>query len=786
MDLQRKSFQRFLEKGLIEELNKRNPITNNEKDLEILFYPEYYKLCPPRWNSLDAIMFSKTFSCGLYVPIQLTNRKTKQIIFKWVKLGDIPLMSKRGHFIVNGAARVIINQIVRGPGLYFSEIQYSSNISEPIESSNKKPVFRRYAAEFISMRGTWLRISIDKEKMLWAELKKTPKIPLIWFLLAMGLNEKILFQSLSQPKRLLANYLDYSNIEDFFVNPKWQNDALSKRAFLRELLLKTKLKLALWFVNPKSGIYEKQNIPYFANDVPSKREAKKTLRETINFKPSVLISDIYADMEDSKETKKWGSGLKSFNPASQAKLGLSIQTNFNDEMDTGTSENMEEYANSSPQALQLIYSKITNTKKITQLNKKVFVKQGQKWIFKKFMNPRTYDLGLHGRLSLNKKLSLALPLTQRTLTMYDVLLATEHLLRVEQGLLGTDDIDNLKNRRVRTSSDLIQMQIGIGLLRLEKTIRSKFTVIKQERREQLRKEKLRFSRKENGKEKRRNSLLLTSANRKKSGRNPGFPLSSSLSQNLNSFFSTKPLNGALKEFFGTNPLSQFMDMINPLAEITHKRRLTTLGPGGVSRDTATMDIRGIHPTHYGRICPVETPEGKNAGLVNALTTFARVNPEGLIETPYYKVYKGQVQKQAGFFYLSAENEEKSVIAAGDLNLSKTEFLPKGLLPVKKFDEFTKVPRKEVNFMAVSPIQMISVATSLVPFLEHDDANRALMGANMQRQAVPLIRSEQAIVGTGVEARIASDSGHVLVAKAGGLVGYVSGHKIKIYTFFSKC
>nr|QIZ74038.1 beta subunit of RNA polymerase [Chaetophoropsis cf. attenuata FACHB-2291]QJE70514.1 RpoBa [Chaetophoropsis pisiformis] len=678
MDLQRESFQRFLEKGLIEELNKRNPITNSEKDLEILFYPEYYKLCPPRWNSLDAIMFSKTYSCGLYVPTQITNRKTKQIIFKWVKLGDIPLMSKRGHFIVNGAARVIINQIVRGPGLYFSEIQYN------VDSLKKKPFFRRYAAEFISMRGTWLRLSIDKEKMLWAELKKTPKIPLIWFLLAMGLNEKILFQSLTQPKRLLANYLDYLSIENFFVNPKSQNDPLSKRVFLRELLLKTKLK----------------------------SYTKKTLLETLNFKPSVLVSDIYADMEDSNETK------------------MGSQDNSDLEK-----EKMEEYANSSSQALELIYSKITNTKKMTQLNKKVFVKQGQKWIFKKFMNSRTYDLGLHGRLSLNKKLSLSLPLSQRTLTMYDVLLATEHLLRVEQGLLGTDDIDNLKNRRVRTSSDLLQMQIGIGLLRLEKTIRSKFSI------KQVPK--------------------------------------------LHSFFSTKPLNGALKEFFGTNPLSQFMDMINPLAEITHKRRLTTLGPGGVSRDTATMDIRGIHPTHYGRICPVETPEGKNAGLVNALTTFARVNPEGLIETPYYKVYKGQVQKQAGFFYLSAENEEKSVIAAGDLNLSKTDFLPKGLLPVRKFDEFTKVPRKEVHFMAVSTIQMISVATSLVPFLEHDDANRALMGANMQRQAVPLIRSEQAIVGTGVEPRIASDSGHVIVAKSGGLVGYVSGQKIKIYTFLSK-
>nr|QIZ74054.1 beta subunit of RNA polymerase [Stigeoclonium sp. FACHB-2430] len=645
VELQRRSFQRFLETGLIEELNKRNPITNSQKDLEILLYPEYYKLAPPRWNSLDAIVLSKTYSCRLYVPAQLTNRKTKQIMFKWVQLGDIPLMSKRGHFVVNGAARVIINQIVRGPGLYFSEIQYNVD-------SSKKTLVRRYAAEFISMRGTWLRLSIDKEKMIWAELKKTPKIPLVWFLLGMGLTEKVLFQSLTQPKRLLHNYLDYFK------------------------------------------------------------------KNATDFKPLLLVNDIYSEMHSykEKENRRYPQNFQNGNLA--------------DEKDK-----IPYYANSSLKALELIYSRITNTKKINNLNKKFFAKQGQKWIFKKFMNPRTYDLGLHGRLSLNKKLSLSLPLSQRTLTMYDVLVATEHLLRVEQGLLGTDDIDNLKNRRVRTSSDLIQMQIGIGLLRLEKNIRSKFTTIK------------------------------------------GVP-------KINYFFSTKPLNGALKEFFGTNPLSQFMDMINPLAEMTHKRRLTTLGPGGVSRDTATMDIRGIHPTHYGRICPVETPEGKNAGLVNALTTFARVNPEGLIETPFYKVYKGQVQKKAGFFYLSAEKEEKAIIAAGDLNLSKTGFLPKGLIPVRKFDEFTKVLRNYVDFMSVSPLQMISVATSLVPFLEHDDANRALMGANMQRQAVPLVRSEQAIVGTGTETRIASDSGHVIRAKAGGLVGYVSGQKIKIYTFVS--
>jgi DNA-directed RNA polymerase subunit beta len=695
VELQRQSFQRFLEIGLIEELNKRNPITNSQKDLEILFYPEYYKLSPPRWNSRDSILLSKTYSCRLYVPVQLTNRKTKQVMFKWVQLGDIPLMSKRGHFVVNGAARVIINQIVRGPGLYFSEIQYNVD-------SSKKTLVRRYAAEFISMRGTWLRLSIDKEKMIWAELKKTPKIPLVWFLLGMGLTEKVLFQSLTQPKRLLHNYLDYLKIDNLAIDVKSQNDAFAKRALLRELLLKSKLHSS----------------------------SKQMLKNSNDFRPMLLINDIYKDMHSYKEKENRRSSLNFQNG------------NLIDEKDK-----IPHYANSSLQALELIYSNITNTKKITHLNKKFFAKQGQKWIFKKFMNPRTYDLGLHGRLSLNKKLSLSLPLSQRTLTMYDVLVATEHLLRVEQGLLGTDDIDNLKNRRVRTSSDLIQMQIGIGLLRLEKHIRSKFT---------------------NNKTEGGNEITAHSCSRPK----------------INDFFSTKPLNGALKEFFGTNPLSQFMDMINPLAEITHKRRLTTLGPGGVSRDTATMDIRGIHPTHYGRICPVETPEGKNAGLVNALTTFARVNPEGLIETPFYKVYKGQVQKKAGFFYLSAEKEEKATIAAGDLNLSKTGFLPKGFIPVRKFDEFTKVLRNYVNFMSVSPLQMISVATSLVPFLEHDDANRALMGANMQRQAVPLVRSEQAIVGTGIESRIASDSGHVLRAKAGGLVGYVSGQKIRIYTFVS--
>nr|WQA10908.1 RNA polymerase beta subunit [Streptosarcina sp. YL-2023a] len=278
-----------------------------------------------------------------------------------------------------------------------------------------------------------------------------------------------------------------------------------------------------------------------------------------------------------------------------------------------------------------------------------------------------------------------------------------------------DDIDHLKNRRVKASGELIQTQIGTGFLRLEKLIREKM---------------------------------------KKPKRN----------LSIRNLITTKPFNGALREFFGSSQLSQFMDQTNPLAEITHKRRVSSLGPGGISRETAGMAVRGIHPTHYGRICPIETPEGQNAGLVNSITTHAKVNSLGFLETPFYKVYLGQIQTKLGAVLFSAEKEENIKVAPGDLNLSDLNFLPKKSIPIRISEEFKKTPRNAVEYIALSPIQMISIATSLIPFLEHDDANRALMGSNMQRQAVPLINPERPIVGTGLEARVASDSGHLLQAK----------------------
>jgi len=770
VSIQRKSFFNLLEKGLIEEFQKRNPITNISKDLELYFYPEYYRLTLPNISIQEAIVKTKSYSSKIYIPVQFTDKKNRQIIIKWALVGHLPLMTKRGHFLINGVARIVVNQILRSPGIYFHEKIYeiySNKWSEkPVET------FKRYYADIICLKGAWLRLELDKEKAIWAQMKKGPKLPLLWILIGMGLSEKTIFLTLPNPNYLLLNFKedDDGNVKYDYVQYPYQ--AWEK----------------LYFLNTSKYV-EKQK-----------------------------ASDL-----------------------------------------------------------------------------------GRKWLFKKFMNPRTYDIGKQGRISLNKKLGLNFSLKQTTLTAQDLLFATDSLMKLEKGLKKTDDIDHLKNRRVRTSGELIQIQIGIGLIRLEKMIREKINKVNPRFSRQLyspfaqdgsgiskdaQKAEQSFLQAINLKEeskrgeekqrivetKNRNSFSLSSLplltsfpmgngrqcnpfpvgneakpvylpaflatqakqpegllrlrskgtkwevkqkensletklykedtnkkTRKKNGKK------SSLEQKkrknsqkeklipttstkliakipLNYLINTKAFNGALKEFFGSSQLSQYMDQINPLAELTHKRRLTSLGPGGVNRDTATLAIRGIHPTHYGRICPIETPEGKNTGLVNSMTTYAKLTSSGLLLTPFYKVYKGQVQKNLGMFFLSAEQEEKMTIASADINRSKINFLPKSSVPVRRTDDFTKVLRNQIDYIGVSPIQMISIATSLIPFLEHDDANRALMGSNMQRQAVPVIRPDRPIVGTGLEARAASDSGHPLQSNQSGFVGYASGKKIIIYTF----
>jgi DNA-directed RNA polymerase subunit beta len=673
VEIQRKSFYTLLEKGIIEEFSKRNPITNTKTTMEVFFYPDYYQLTPPQYTPNQAIIKSKSYTSKLYIPVQLTDRTSKLIKLKWVYVGDIPLMTKRGHFILNGCARVIVNQMIRSPGIYYQKKIYE-NFSDKW-SEKPENTFTRYYADLICNRGTWLRIEMDKYNRIWAQMKRVPKIPIMWFLIAAGLTDKMILKSIMDSKILLYNF------QEDPLNP--QKKSLS------------------YITTPPAAWIKIYNIIF-----------SKKLKKTEN------------KQKVKKKSKKTNIKKKTYK--------------------------------------DLNYSELISLKKTIELK----AEQGRKWIFNKFMNPRTYDLGKIGRLNFNNKLKLSVALNITTLTPQDFLAATNNLILVSKGLRELDDIDHLKNRRVRTSGELIQMQIGVGLIRLEKTIREKMSLVLLTNQS---KKKDFFKKTKNKKEKR----IRSQAQYLRS--------ESSRELTISNIMNTKPFNGALREFFGTSPLSQFMDQINPLAELTHKRRLSSMGPGGVTRDSATLAIRGIHPSHYGRICPVETPEGKNTGLVNSLTAYARVNPEGYIETPFYRVYKGQVQKKKGLYFFSAKQEEKIKLGAADLYISDIGFLPKASIPVRIVEDFTKIARNEIQYVGVAPIQMISIATSLIPFFEHDDANRALMGSNMQRQAVPILKPQRPIVGTGLEVRAVSDSGHVITAKYSGIVMYISSKKIILYS-----
>jgi DNA-directed RNA polymerase beta subunit len=788
VEIQRKSFFELLEKGIIEEFSKRNPITSLKKDIELFFYPEYYKLTIPEYSPRQAIIKCKSYTSKLYVPVQLTYKKSNIMKLKWAYIGNIPLMTKRGHFILNGAARVIVNQIIRSPGIYYQEKLYetfSQKWSQKAETS-----YKRYYADLICLRGTWLRLEIDKDKNIWAQTKKGPKIPVFWFLIAMGLSERVIFNSILEPNRLVQNLIGFDSVS--------KREELGVRLISKDIASQKKQKINYCYVkNPPSAWKEIFSLLQKKNYINFSGGDKLSPQDLGGGAPN-SVSKEYILSE--KKGKTPLPSLETIKPNWAA--SPSIKTNsllkIKNENAVGISSLLKQPLELSP--IQF------DSKLVAKKNQeKLYSEQGRKWLYSRFMNPRAYDLGKQGRSAFNRKLGLKIDNRQLTLTGQDLLYATDYLIKVEKGLRNLDDIDHLKNRRVRTSGELIQIQIGIALVRLEKAIRDKInktsvqfnlsltypmknkkdTLILNKQSPELDIVSAKSSKKSIGASK--NGSWPQKKNR---GPKRTEQIKWRASQNyldnktltINNLINNKAFNSALREFFGTSPLSQFMDQINPLSEITHKRRLSSMGPGGVTRDTATLAIRGIHPTHYGRICPVETPEGKNTGLVNSMTAYARVNPLGLLESPFYKVYKGIAIKSSGMFFLSAEQEEKTKVAAADLFITPIGFLPNTNIPVKVGENFKKINRNNVEYIGVSPIQMISIATSLIPFLEHDDANRALMGSNMQRQAVPLIRPERPIVGTGLEPRAVSDSGHVIQSKFSGVVTYVSSEKIIVTTF----
>jgi DNA-directed RNA polymerase beta subunit len=739
LDIQRSSFKTFLKNGLIEELDNLKKITNSNNKLELLFYPKKYKLLPPKWTPKQTILKRKTYACALFIPVQLTNYKTNQIILKWFLLCNLPLMTKNGHFIINGSPKIIMNQIVRSPGVYFQKII----------KSDKQII---YSADFIAQRGTWLRLEMDnKKREIWAKLKKTPKLPVFVFLRCFGLSIAI-----------LNNYLNFycfvsKNQKDF--NFMDLMELLHQAKLLRQpQLLRQAQFLPLLPLLPEAPLLRQAQKQRKQGQAPKQGETQKQGKQGKQGKQRKQESDLL-------KKKRKRKSQDEFN------LFLTQNQNFFE-----------------------LYNKLYPKSQESFID---FKKIGKHFLYKKFLNPRLYNLSTLGRARINQKLGLTIPIDHTVLTAKDILFACFYLIECQKGTQNPTDIDDLKNRKIRPSGELIQNQFAIGLFRFEKTVREKLILNEKGQKP--------FFNSNNNKvyQQINNKTLFTffdtnntyfdtfyfnSKNNKqaktKGQINEKDNISRSfliLNNQLNDFLNSKAIQNSLREFFGTNPLCQLLDQTNPLAEITHKRRLSSLGFGGINRDTAGMAIRGIHPTHYGRICPIETPEGQNAGLVNSFTIYSQLNKRGFIETPFYQTYKGFILQKKPYFF-SSDQEKELNLGPGDIKKNKLNFLPKkNSIPCRQLKEFKRLFRNEIDFIGVSPVQMISIATSLIPFLEHDDGNRALMGSNMQRQAVPTLKPSLPIVGTGLESKIIADINHGLQIKKAGFVAYVDGKKIIIYS-----
>nr|AYJ22303.1 RNA polymerase b-subunit [Avrainvillea sp. HV04061] len=568
LNVQRKSFRNFIKNDFIFEFSKIKKIVNSKK-LNLKFLYENFKFLSPIFNIEESILLSKTYCSNFYIPVISQINRLKYIFnyfsnsteLKWILVGTLPLLTRRGHFIINGTIRIVINQILRSPGLYVYK--------ERRKNENTK---RLYYADLISQRGAWLRVEIDKDKKLWLSTKSESRIPFFEFL------------------------------------------------------------------------------------------------KNIGFKQKFIIEYFSIDLIDIKTKKK-----------------KSLKNN--------------------------------------------------KFLYQTFFNPLTYSLGFIGRKRLNNKFDLLISPKVLKLTPLDFLAIGDYLIQLTNNLGSFDDIDHLKNRRIRTIGDLILNQFQQGLIRFRNLV---------------------F-----GKQIKKNKKI-----------------------NLNNLLDFQPINSAFRELFVGSQLSQFLDQTNPLAELTHKRRFSALGSGGVNRETAGFEIRGIHPTHYGRICPIETPEGHNAGLVNSITMTTQINDDGFLETPYRLIYKSQIQDHKNPLFLTAEYEESRLIVLSDIPVCKFKFLKNKNLPILFNQDFQKFKVKEINFISVSSLQYISLATALIPFIEHDDANRALMGSNMQRQAIPLISLEQPLITTYAAKCLLQNSKVIPICKRSGFIIYSSNKKISCYSFLN--
>jgi len=662
---------------------------------------------PPKYDVDECRQRGMTYAAPLKVTLRLivfdidvdTGAKSvKDIKEQDVYMGDMPLMTSNGTFIVNGTERVIVSQMHRSPGVFFDHDKGKTHSSGKL----------LFAARIIPYRGSWLDIEFDAKDIVHARIDRRRKLPVTTLLYALGLDgEEILstfFKTVTYKRAKDAWRVPFN--PERMKGMKAVNDLID--ADSGQIVLEAGKKLTQ---RSARMIAEKGTKALLATDEDLYGQY---IGEDL---ASPKTGEIYAEAGDEITDKLLKSlldaGLKEIPvlDIDHVNIGPYIRNTLAVDKNSSREE-----------ALFDIY-------RVMRPGEPPTIDTAEAMFQSLFFDPERYDLSAVGRVKMNMRMELDAPDTHRTLRREDIIEVVRALVELRDGRGEIDDIDNLGNRRVRSVGELMENQYRLGLLRMERAIKERMSSV---------------------------------------------DIDTVMPQDL---INAKPAAAAVREFFGSSQLSQFMDQTNPLSEITHKRRLSALGPGGLTRERAGFEVRDVHPTHYGRICPIETPEGPNIGLINSLATFARVNKYGFIESPYRKIKDGKITDEV--IYMSAIEESKHYVAQANVATDGKGKLTDDLVIVRHAGDVIVVPVERVDYMDVSPKQLVSVAAALIPFLENDDANRALMGSNMQRQAVPLVRSDAPFVGTGMEAIVARDSGAAIAARRAGIVDQVDATRIVI-------
>ena len=718
LETQKKSYTDFLQfrvppdarevKGLLEAFLSVFPIraSSNPSTLEFV----EYSFGKPKYTVQECIERGMTYAAPLKVKLQLIvredNPETRVIEIKDIKeqdtyMGEIPLMTDNGTFIINGAERVIVSQLHRSPGVSFSSAIHPNGRTT-------------YSARIIPYRGAWVEFEIDIYNVMYVMIDRKRRIPATTFLRAFGYDseediaseffatEDIALDDFKRGKTKVANLDKYLGEE--FIEPVL--DSKTKKVLIERGAKVTKKSIEIL---KTSGI---RSVSLTVAEGYEKVLGRILARDVVDTRTGEILGECWDRVT---------TALLRGCAESQVQVITVLKINQDD---TNVILNTldKDKVRSSEESLVEFFKKM-------RPGNPVSVAAGRRLMEEMFYNERRYDLGPVGRHKINSRFKLDHTHQSRTLTREDIVHVMKYLVRLQKDQVDVDDIDHLGNRRVRSVGELLENQIRIGLADLEKTARERMAIV---------------------------------------------DLENLLPQNL---INAKPVITAIKDFFGRSQLSQFMDQTNPLAELTHKRRLSALGPGGLSRDRAGFEVRDVHHTHYGRICPIETPEGPNIGLISSLSTYARINQFGFIETPYRKVADGVVSNNVE--YLTADIEDDFRIAQANAPLNEQGRFIRETVLCRYRGDFPLVVPSEVEYMDISPKQLVSASAALIPFLEHDDANRALMGSNMQRQAVPLLFPQSPVVGTGMEFKVAVDSGVCLVSEESAVVERVSAQEITL-------